>query len=379
MYQQALRPAWVEIDLAALDYNIKNIRRKIGPDPEIIGVIKGDAYGHGAVQCAEILRENGVRTFAVATLTEAIALRRAGVTESILLLGLTPGLYASTVVEYDLMPVFMTYENAKAFSDAAQGTDKIVRGLVAFDSGMGRIGWLPEQTDQAVSELKLAAGLPNFRIAGAISHFADSDGRTLDYARMQEERFRMFCLTLEAAGIPLPLKTIANSAAVMRFPESYYNAVRPGIILYGCLPSDETDPVLLPMHPVMSVRANIVHLKRVSVGTSISYGRTWTAPSASLIATVPVGYADGLPRVYSGSGRVLVNGTFCSIAGRICMDQFMIDVTEVPNVKTGDVVTLLGEDHGRSITADDIAKSVDTINYEITCGFGLRLPKVYLR
>ncbi|MBQ1407052.1 MAG: alanine racemase [Eubacterium sp.] len=379
MYKKALRAAWAEIDLTALEMNIRNIRLRAGAHVNVIGVIKADAYGHGSVRCAEVLRECGVTKFAVATLSEAITLRQAGANEEILILGLTPNMYADVIAEYDLSPVFVTYENAKAFNDAAAGMDKIVKGYIAADTGMGRIGWRPDEIDQALSDLTRAAVLPYFKIEGAITHFAESDGTDLEYTYDQLENFIKFMNALEAAGIQLNEKTCANSAAIMRLPQAYFTAVRPGIILYGLYPSHDVEKELLALEPVMSVRANILYLKTVPGGTDVSYGRKYTSPGTAKIATIGIGYADGLPRQYSEAGKVIVNGIMCPIAGRICMDQFMVDVTNVPDVREGDEVTILGSSGGLTITADDIADACGTINYQIACGLGQRLPKVYVK
>ncbi len=378
MYQKAKRAAWVEINLANLDYNIKSIQRKEGPDKEIIGIIKADGYGHGAVPVAQVLRQNGVQAFGVATLEEAIALRDAGSTETIVILGLTASEYADILVQYDLTPVVMSRENAKAISDAALKAGKTVEGYVAVDTGMGRIGYLADDLT-AVSDIKKIVALPNFRIKGLFSHFATADAADKSFAHVQESKFNRFADAVAEAGIQIPTKTFANSAAIMELPTAHFDAVRPGIVLYGCYPSSEVDPAQLDIRPVMSVKANIVRLVRVPIGFSVGYGRKFIAQRESLIATLPLGYADGYPRLYSAFGWVLVGGKVAPIAGNICMDQCMVDVTDVPGVKEGDEVILMGTDGTHTILADDIANATGTINYEIVCAFGQRLPKVYLK
>jgi alanine racemase len=378
MYQEAKRAAWVEIDLANLDYNIKSVLRKVGPGKEIIGIIKADGYGHGAVPVAEVLRQNGVQAFGVATIQEAIALREAGSAEIIVILGLTASEYADTLVQYDLTPVVMSSENAKAFSEAAQKAGKTIEGYVAVDTGMGRIGYLADDLT-GVSDIKKIAQLPNFKIKGLFSHFATADAADKSFARLQESKFKIFTDAVAEAGIRIPTKTFANSAAIMDLPTAHFDAVRPGIVLYGCYPSSEVDPAQLDIKPVMSVKANIVRLVRVPIGFSVGYGRKFIAQRESLIATLPLGYADGYPRPYSGFGWVLVGGKVAPIAGNICMDQCMVDVTDVPDVKEGDEVILMGSDGTHTILADDIANATGTINYEIVCAFGQRLPKVYLK
>ena len=378
MYKEALRPVWAEINLSNLDYNIKNIKAKIG-DREMIGVIKADAYGHGSVKVAEVLRENGCRIFAIATLQEAITLREAGAKEEIIILGLTPDMYADTIVKYDITPVFCDSANAKAFSDAAAKAGKVVSGLIAVDTGMGRIGYLADDLDYAAEDLKKVAALPNFRIRGMFSHMSTADAFDKTYSHQQEAKYNRFYEAMTAAGIEIPFRTLANSASVMEIPSVYFDACRPGIILYGCYPSDEVDVNQLSLKPVMSVKANIVHLKDVPAGFSVGYGRKYISEQPSKIATIALGYADGYPRPYSAQAKVIVNGVIAPIAGNICMDQCMIDVTDVPDVKVGDEVIVMGTDGKNTILADDIAKATGTINYEITCAFGQRLPKVYVK
>lgn len=379
MYKEAIRPAWAEINLSNLDYNIKSIRAKVGPDREMIGVIKADGYGHGSVMCAEVLRQNGVKTFAIATLQEAITLREAGAKEDIIMLGLTPDMYADTIVEYDITPVVCDSANAKAISDAAAKAGKIVSGLIAVDTGMGRIGYLADEIESAIFDIKKIAMLSNFKIKGMFSHMSTADAYDKTYSHQQEAKYNAFYEALTKAGIKIPFRTLANSASIMELPTIHFDAVRPGIILYGCYPSDEVDKNQLSIKPVMSVKANIVHLKDVPENFSVGYGRKYISQKPSRIATIALGYADGYPRPYSSQAKVIVNGVVCPIAGNICMDQCMIDVSAVPNVKVGDEVIVMGTDGVNTILADDIANATGTINYEICCAFGQRLPKVYVK
>lgn len=378
MYKEAIRPVWAEINLSNLDYNIKNIKAKLGSGTKIIGVVKADGYGHGSVKVAEVLRANGVDTFAVSTLQEAIVLREAGATEQIISLSLTPNFYSNVLVEYDITPVISSLENARAISKTAAEVGKTVSGFIAADTGMGRIGYLTWD-ENAVSEIKEISQLPNFKIAGLFSHMSTADSADKTFSRQQEQCFSEFYDKLIAAGIEIPMRTFANSASVMELPSVYFDAVRPGIILYGCYPSDEVDKSSLSLKPVMSVKATISHLKDVPAGFSVSYGREFISKRPSKIATIALGYADGYPRPYAPKGEVIVNGVKAPLAGNICMDQCMIDVTDVPDVKVGDEVIIMGSDGKNTILADDIAKATGTINYEIICAFGQRLPKVYVR
>ena len=378
MYKDAIRPAWAEINLSNLDYNIKNIRAKVGPAKEIIGVIKADGYGHGAPAVAKVLIKNGVKTLAIATLQEAIDLREAGIKEDILMLGLTPDMYADTLIEYNIIPVVCDSTNAAVISSAAEKAGKTVSGFVAVDSGMGRIGYLADKAEEAVVDIKKINALSNFKIKGLFSHMATADAKDKTFAHTQEEKYNRFSAALLEAGLPVPMKTLSNSASIMELPSIHFDAVRPGIILYGCYPSHEVDKSLLSIKPVMSVKANIVQLKDVPVGFSVGYGRKFISTRPSKIATVTMGYADGYPRPYSAFGKVIINGVFAPLAGNICMDQTMIDVTDVPGVKAGDEVILMGSDGKNTILADDIGDATGTINYEIVCAFGQRLPKIYI-
>jgi len=378
MHKEAIRPVWAEINLSNLDYNIKNIKALLGSGTRIIGVIKADGYGHGSVRVAEVLRKNGIDTFAVSTLQEAITLRESGLTEQIIVLSLTPDIYSDIIVKYNLTPVVCSLENAAHISETAAAAGKTVSGFIAIDTGMGRIGYLPWD-ENAVSDIKAISQLSNFKTAGLLSHMAVADIADKTFSYQQEALFNEFCGRLTAAGIQIPAKTIANSAAVMELPSSHFDAVRPGIILYGCYPSEEVDKSTLPLKPVMSVKAAISQLKDVPAGFSVSYGRKFTAERPSKIATIALGYADGYPRPYGPSGEVIVNGVKAPLAGNICMDQCMIDVTDVPDVKMGDEVIIMGSDGKNTILAEDIARATGTISYEILCAFGQRLPKVYVR
>lgn len=378
MYKNALRPAWAEINLNNLDFNIKNIKAKIG-QRELIGVIKADAYGHGSIKVAEVLRENGCKTFAVATLHEAITLREAGAKEEIIILGLTPSIYADTLVTYDLTPVVCDYENAAAIDAQARAAGKTIQGLIAVDTGMGRIGYLADEIDEAVQDIKKIASLSNFKIKGMFSHMSTADAADKTFSHLQEEKYNKFYKAVVSAGIDIPMRTLANSASIMELPTVHFDACRPGIILYGCYPSDEVDTNKLAIKPVMSVKANIIHLKDVPEGFSVGYGRKFISKRPSKIATLALGYADGYPRPYSQFAKVLVNGCVAPVAGNICMDQCMVDVTDVPDVKVGDEVIIMGSDGKNTISAEDIAKATGTISYEIVCAFGQRLPKVYVK
>lgn len=296
-------------------------------------------------------------------------------------MGLTPDLYDEEIIKYNVTPVISSLENAQILSDTACRFNKIVPVLIAIDTGMGRIGYMTncaENINSAIEDIKKMTTLPNISLKGIISHFSMAASEDLDYVKLQEDRYFNFINTLESTGIEIPIKTFANSPAVIENSKVYLDAVRPGIILYGCYPSDKYDKTALSLKSVMSVKANIVHLKEIPEGYSCSYGRKFVAKRKSKIGTLSIGYADGLPRTYSAHGRVIVNGHFAPIAGNICMDQCMIDLTDIPDVHIGDEVIIMGSDGNNTISADDIATAIGTINYEVLCSFGLRLPKVYI-
>ena len=376
MERDTLRPVWAEIDLTAIRHNINAIREKVG-STEIIGVVKADGYGHGAVEVSRVLLENGVNTLAVATLSEAIALRDAGFQCPIVMLGLTPWIYIEDLIRYDLTPVMASYMDTRLLSTLAVEAHKNIEILIAVETGMGRIGFMPGK--ESITEIKGISQLPNIRIKGIFSHFATADEGDKSYSQWQVSVFEKFYRDLEEAGVPIRYRTHANSAAIMELPEAYYDAVRPGIILYGCYPSDQVDPAQLDIKPAMSLKANIVFLKKVPAGYSISYGRNFVTERESIIATLPLGYADGYPRFLSGKGRVIVNGQFAPVVGNICMDQCMIDVTDIPGVRKYDEVVLIGTQGDKTILADEIAEKTGTINYEIVCRIGQRVPRVYKR
>lgn len=378
MYKATLRSAWAEINLINLEHNLKSIIARVGSDKKIVAVVKADAYGHGAVKVAQTLRDHdNIRCFAVSSLEEAITLRDGGIEDEIILFCLVPDICADIIIKYDLIPVISSFEKAKAFSDEAVIRNTKIKGFLAIDTGMGRIGLLADDAE-SVEITKNIAALPGFEIAGLFSHFSCADWQDKEYSKQQMKSYTGFIDRLAIENMHFESCTFANSAAIIDLPEAYYDAVRPGIILYGCYPSDEVNKDRLDIAPVMAVKAKIAHLKTVPAGSSISYGKAFTTERESKIATITLGYADGLPRRYSAEGKVLINGHFAPIAGNICMDQCMIDVTDVPDVRIGDVVTVMGTDGRQSITADDIATASGVLNYEILCGFRQRLPKVYI-
>ena len=380
MYKETLRQVWAEIDMSAFDHNVKEIKKQM-QCPNMIGVIKANGYGHGATECAKVLAHNGVDHFAVATLEEALNLREDGIEGSIVILGLTPAECVETVLEYDLPPVVMHYDYVRALSDEVvkEGAEP-VKCLFALDTGMGRIGFrvfTDEERDAAVEAFRKFSELPGVEIPGVITHFSTADEEQTEYTKMQISNYNAFIEKLNAAGFD-PKKICANSASIMMYPEIHFDACRPGIILYGLAPSGYLKGKVLDLQPVMTVKAEILNLKTVPAGTSVSYGRRFTSDKETKIATIGLGYADGYSRLNSGKISVLCGGIKCPVVGNICMDQCMVDVSAVPDVKIGDEIVVMGRQGDAEISADDLAAINGTINYEITCCFDLRIPKVYV-
>ena len=376
MKSENRRAAWAEIDLAALKSNYKNIKALSG-DADIIAAIKADAYGHGALKVAWELIKDGVSCLAVATLMEAVSLREGGIMSPILILSPAPRENIKDLIDLSIITVVTSYDDAFLLSEMATKTSakKKPKIYIALDTGMGRIGFI--YNEDSVEEIKKIASLPNIEIKGLFSHFASATSEDDAYTLNQLETFAAFKSDIENAVGTQLYSTISNSGAILFFPEAAFDAVRPGLILYGLYPSEESKEKI-SLTPVMSIKANIVYLKKVPAGFSISYNSTFTTSKESLIATLPIGYADGLARILSNRGRVLVNGEYAPIVGNINMDQTMIDVTNIPNVKEYDEVVIMGSQSGKSISADEIADTAGTINYEIVARFGIRLPKVYI-
>jgi alanine racemase len=372
------RAARVEIDLGALQKNFEAIRALAG-DAAVVCSVKADAYGHGAVRASRALADAGADGFGIATIDEAAELREAGITKPIVMYGVCPRGAANDALELGILTVVTTYEDAKLLSEAAARRNEAspAEVILSVDTGMGRIGFL--DNEDGAAQIARIAALPNIALSGIASHFATSDEEDTAYTREQIDRFNSFYAQLENTGLRPRIRSIANSAAIARFPEARFAAVRPGIALYGASPSDSVDSGVLPLAPAMSVKANLVYIKKAPAGCSISYGRRFRTERESLIATLPLGYADGLPRNLSGSGRVIIRGRYAPIVGSICMDQCMVDVTDIPGVCEYDEAVILGAAGDLRITADELAGKCGTISYEILCRFGQqRLTRVYL-
>lgn len=378
------RPAWIEVDLAALRENFANIKGLLPEGLPIVAVVKADAYGHGAVQVAECLLAEGASRLAVATLDEALVLRRAGITAPIMLLGFCapelPVLQLAVAQEL-ILPVY-SLAQAQLLTAAAQAVGRPALAQLVLDTGMGRIGLLP--TPEGLQEALAIAALSDLQLEGMFSHFAAADELDKSYSEQQLNVYQQFAAALAAAGVKLPLLNLANSAGLMELPSARLAMVRAGIILYGYYPSADVERSRLALRPVLSIKARLTCVKWLPAGSAISYGCTFVTKRPSLIGTVPVGYADGWRRALGNCGEVLLAGLRLQIVGRVCMDQFMVDLTAAAEqgieVQAGDEVILLGEDPqtGERIDADEIAARLNTISYEVLSSLLPRLPRIYL-
>lgn len=368
---------WVEIDLDKLIENVHEIRRLTDKKAEITAVIKANAYGHGATEIAPILLNNGVSRLAVARLDEAIELRFKGITAPILVLGAVFAKQAELAVLYGIDVTIFDYKTAKSFSDEAVKQQRIIRIHIKIDSGMGRIGYRIDE--DYLKEIKSISNLPNVILEGIFTHFATADSLDKNYTKQQYERFRFICNELIENNIKVNTCHCANSATIIDLPQYHQNMVRAGIILYGLYPSKEVDIFNIKLKPIMSLKCKITYIKKIKKGDSISYGRKFIADKDCKIATLPIGYADGYTRLLSGKAQVLIHGHRASIVGNICMDQCMVDISNIPDVKRGDEAVLFGNQGEECITVDELAEKIGTINYEVVCMIARRVPRVYKR
>ena len=371
-----MRPVWAEIDLDILANNMKNIKKLAG-NKEVIAVVKADAYGHGALDVAPCLLENGASRLAVAMLTEAIELRNNNIKAPIMILGYTPLDLGEELINFDIEQTIYDLDYARELSSLAIKLNKKAKVHIAIDTGMGRIGFLP--TNESFNSICEIYSLDGLDVVGIFTHFSSSDEADKEYTQYQFNQIYDFIRKLENNGINIPLKHASNSAAIIDLPNTYLDAVRAGIILYGYYPSNEVKKENLSIKPALTLKAKIAHVKELESNMYISYNRTFKTSRKSKIATIPIGYADGYIRTLKHDAKIIVNGQLAPIVGNICMDQFMIDVTDIPNVKTGDEVILLGESNGIKFNADYIAKCMNSINYEVLCLLKKRVPRAYIK
>ena len=374
--KKILRPAWAEIDLDAIAYNTRNIKKLIG-DKDLIAVVKANCYGHGVIDIIPTLLENGVSRFAVAMISESLEIRDNKITAPVMILGFTPLYLGEELINNNIEQTVYDLDYAKELSKIALTLNKKAKIHIAIDTGMGRIGFLPNE--KSIDNITEICSLEGIEVIGIFTHFSTSDEKDKEYSHEQFTKMLSVMDTLKKRGIDIPLKHVANSGAIIDLPDTYLDAVRAGIILYGYYPSDEIDKNNLALKPALTLKATITNVKTLEKDMYVSYGRTFKTSNETIVATIPVGYADGYLRKLAENGKVIIKGEFAPIIGRICMDQFMIDVTNIPDVKIGDEVILLGEKNGLKYNADDMAKKLDTINYEVTCMLKSRLPRVYIK
>ena len=364
---------YVKIDLDAIARNFSAVQKKTGVP--VMAVVKADAYGHGAIQVARLLQDQ-CAFFGVSSMAEALELRRAGLQNPILILGHTPPTAFSEAIRQQIRPTIFCYNDALALSDATVKLGATAPFHLAVDTGMGRIGFPP--TEESADLCAKIAHLPGLVVEGLFSHFATADCADLSAAQKQEALFDAFDAMLKARGVEIPIRHMDNSAGIINFP-CRYELVRAGIVMYGMYPSQEVNKQMLALTPALEWESRITHVKTLNVGHGISYGATYVTDRPTVVATIPVGYADGYPRNLSNRFYVLIRGQKAPILGRICMDQMMVDVTDIPGVLVGDTVTLVGTDGPETITVERIAQVAGTFNYEFICGISRRVPRFYFR
>jgi alanine racemase len=366
---------WAEIDLDAIAFNVQAIRRQVGPGVEIIPAVKANAYGHGAAPVSKAALQAGATRLAVHRVIEAVELRQAGIDAPVLVMGYCPPTDAPYIAKWNVTPSLMTIETARARSAAGGAAGRTIPVHIKVDTGMSRYGLLPEEVLEFVRAVQ---ALPNLFIEGIFTHFATADSLDQAHARQQLAVFNEVLAGLQAAGIDIPLPHAANSAAIMRLPEAHFKAVRPGIAFYGMNPSSEWAPPF-EIRPALALKSRVCRLRRLPAGAGVSYGRTFVTQRETVAALVAVGYGDGFHRVLSNQAQVLVRGQRAPLIGRVCMDQFVVDVTDIPDVALEDEVVLVGRQGSEQISADEVARLAGTINYEVTTGLLPRVVRFYLR
>jgi len=379
---------WAEIDLQAYAHNIKELKRISRPSARLMAVVKANGYGHGAVEVAREALQNGAQYLGVARINEAVPLRAAGLEAPILIFGYSSPDIAPSLIEHDLTQSVYSLSTASALSENAARQGKKIKVHLKVDSGMGRLGFLLDAKNNTaddipaqdpLAEIEAITRLPGLTVEGIFTHFATADSADKSYANLQLDRFMDLLTRLKKEGLQPPLRHAANSAALIDMPDSHLDMVRPGIATYGLHPSDEVNKSNVDLKPVMTLKSKIIHLKRVAPGFNISYGITFQTKNPTTIATVPVGYADGFNRLLSSRGYMLVHGRRVPVVGRVCMDLTMLDVGAISGVALEDEVVVFGKQGNGAVTADEIASSLDTINYEIVSSITGRVPRVYLK
>ena len=378
-----VKRTWAEISLNAIEHNYNVIRNKVADDTKVCCVIKADGYGHGAVELSQIYEKLGAEFFAVSNIDEGIEIRKSGSKLPIVILGYTPVSEAENLAEYDISQAVFSLEYAKELSEKCVEEDCICKMHIKVDSGMSRIGFMCQEfprDEYSIEEICEACCLPNLEVEGLFTHFcvSDEDAEGREFTNKQYENFIHVRDSLKKRGVDISVVHCSNSGAIEDYPETCCDMVRAGIILYGLAPSSKLAD-RLDLVPAMTLKTVVAFVKEVQKGATISYGRTFTADRKMKIATVPIGYADGFIRQNAKDGYMMVNGKKAKIVGRICMDQTMLDVTDIEDVKTGDEVVVFGTGENGEPTADSLAENTGTINYETVCLVGKRVPRIYIK
>ena len=372
-----LKRTWADVSLDALAHNYHAIRSHIGSDCKFLGVMKADAYGHGAVPMSHALVELGAEYLAVSNLEEAVQLRRGGIRAPILILGYTPAMYAENMIYLDLTQEVHSLAYAQALNDALGGTNFILNVHLKLDTGMTRIGFTAYGDEAALSEMAQAARLPHLHVEGAFMHFSVADSLAeadVAYTKLQYRRFLNALDYLKAQGIEPEVRHCCNSGATILYPEYAMDMVRPGIMTYGLSPSSDAAGVL-DLEPVLRLYTTISQIRTFPAGVDVSYGRTYTTREAQRLAVLSIGYADGLARSLSGKAAFLLHGKLAPVVGRICMDMCMVDVTDIPEAQEGDTVAVISPQR----PCECLAEQLGTISYEVLCGINKRIPRIYLQ
>lgn len=371
------RSVWAVINLDNLIHNINEIKKNINDNAKIYGVIKADGYGHGAIMIARTILANGVDKLAVATLSEAIELRKNNIKAPILILGYTPAFQAKEIITHNLTQTVLSFEQAEALSYSAESLRQTAKIHVKIDTGMSRLGFSADK--KSVEKILKISKLPYIEIEGIFSHFAMADAEDKTYTVKQCNIFKDFVNELEANGLDIPIKHISNSAAILDLPDYDFDMVRAGILMYGLYPSDNGDRERLNLKPVMELKATISQIRKLEAGNGISYGHSFITERESRIGIIPIGYADGYSRLLSNKVYVGYKGKRIPVVGNICMDQCMIDLTDIDNIEVGDEVYLFGDGSHGEPRVEEIADFIGTINYEVVCILSKRVPRAYIK
>lgn len=370
--------AYATINLDNIKNNVINIKKHIKNDASVMAIVKTDGYGHGAIRIArELDNMSEIGGFAVATIEEAMDLKRAGINSKILILGYCFPSGYDTLIRNHIRSTVFDYETAKELSDEAVKVGRNAIIHLKIDTGMSRIG-MPANED-SIKLVRDIYNLPGITIEGIFTHFARADEKDKTYANIQLKKFKEFTEKLEEENIIIPVKHCSNSAAIIDMEDAGFDMVRAGIIIYGLWPSDEVNKNSIELYPAMEIKSSVVFVKEIEKGTQVSYGGLYEAKGPIKVATISIGYGDGYPRVLSNKGYVLIKGKKAPVLGRVCMDQIMVDVTNIPDVKRGDIATLIGKDNDMSITMEEFSRLANTINYESVCDIGKRVPRIYIK